>query len=195
MERRLAAILAADVVGYSRLMGEDETGTLERLKSLRRELVQPRITERKGRIVKLMGDGLLAEFPSVVEAVQCAVEIQEAIPGREAGVAEDTRIRLRMGVNLGDIIFEGSDIYGDGVNVAARLEAMAPAGGIWISDLVYQSITGKTDGDFVAMGQQQLKNIAAPVQVWQWSGGDMTRDRDGKASAQELEQEVKFCRI
>ena len=125
MERRLAAIFAADVVGYTRLMGEDEAGTLERLKSLRKELVQPKIAERKGRIVKLMGDGLLAEFPSVVEAVQCAVDIQQSMIGREADLPDDRRIRLRIGVNLGDIIVEGSDIYGDGVNVAARLEALA----------------------------------------------------------------------
>ncbi len=122
MERRLTAILAADVVGYSRLMGEDETGTLERLKSLRRELVQPRIAERKGRIVKLMGDGLLAEFPSVVEAVQCAVDIQGSITEREVDLLDESRIHLRIGVNLGDIIVEGSDIYGDGVNVAPRCE-------------------------------------------------------------------------
>ncbi|MEE8292915.1 MAG: adenylate/guanylate cyclase domain-containing protein, partial [Kiloniellales bacterium] len=118
MERRLVAILAADVVGYSRLMGKDETGTLKRLKSLRKELVQPNITERKGRIVKLMGDGLLAEFPSVVEAVQCAVGIQKSILGRETELTQERRMRLRIGVNLGDIIVEGSDIYGDGVNVA-----------------------------------------------------------------------------
>jgi len=119
MERRLAAILAADVVGYSRLMGADEVGTLERLKSLRKELVQPKITECKGRIVKLMGDGLLAEFPSVVEAVRCAVDIQQSVVGRESNLPEERRIRLRIGLNLGDIIVEGSDIYGDGVNVAA----------------------------------------------------------------------------
>ncbi len=125
MERRLSAILAADVVGYSRLMGDDEAGTLERLKSLRKDIVQPSIRERKGRVVKLMGDGLLAEFPSVVEAVQCAVEIQERVTGRETDAVADQRIRLRIGVNLGDIIVEGSDIYGDGVNVAARLEGLA----------------------------------------------------------------------
>ncbi len=137
MERRLAAILAADVVGYSRLMGEDEAGTLERLKSLRKEVVQPKIAERKGRIVKLMGDGLLAEFPSVVEAVQCAVEIQQDMAGQEADLPDERRIRLRIGVNLGDIIVEGSDIYGDGVNVAARLEGLAEPGGICISFNVY----------------------------------------------------------
>jgi class 3 adenylate cyclase len=119
LERRLVAILAADVVGYSHLMGEDEAGTLDRLKALRKELVQPKIKERKGRIVKLMGDGLLAEFPSVVEAVQCAGDIQDSMSEREADLPDDQRIRLRIGVNLGDIIVEGSDIYGDGVRLPA----------------------------------------------------------------------------
>jgi adenylate cyclase len=128
--RRLAAILAADVVGFSRLMGADEAGTLERLKALRRELVQPKIAERSGRIVKLMGDGLLAEFPSVVEAVLCAVELQQDITAREPDLADERRIRLRIGINLGDVMVEGSDIYGDGVNIAARLEALAEPGGI-----------------------------------------------------------------
>ena len=125
MERRLAAILAADVVGYSRLMGEDEAGTLARLKALRRELVQPSITDHKGRIVKLMGDGLLAEFPSVIEAVRCAADIQERMADREASLTDEHRIKLRIGINLGDIIVDGNDIYGDGVNIAARLEGLA----------------------------------------------------------------------
>ncbi len=122
VERKLTTILAADVVGYSRLMGADEAGTLARLKTLRKDLVQPEITGGRGRIVKLMGDGLLAEFPSVVEAVRCAVDIQQDMVGREADRPDESRLRLRIGVNLGDIIVEGSDIYGDGVNVAARLE-------------------------------------------------------------------------
>ncbi len=125
VERKLAAILAADVVGYSRLMGEDEAGTLARLKYLHKELVQPKIAGGRGRIVKLMGDGLLAEFPSVVEAVQCAVDIQQDMSGRETDLPDERRIMLRIGVNLGDIIVEGLDIYGDGVNVAARLEGLA----------------------------------------------------------------------
>ena len=169
MERRLAAILAADVVGYSRLMGEDETGTLERLKSLRKELVQPKITERKGRVVKLMGDGLLAEFPSVVEAVQCAVEIQQTMIGREADLPDERRIRLRIGVNLGDIIVEGSDIYGDGVNVAARLEGLAEPGGICISGKVYEEVRDRTNYSFEDAGEHEVKNIARPVHVWRWS--------------------------
>jgi TolB-like protein len=171
LERRLAAILAADVVGYSRLMGEDEAGTLERLKSLRRELVQPRITERKGRIVKLMGDGLLAEFPSVVEAVQCAVDIQQSMIGREVDSSDERRIRLRIGVNLGDIIVEGSDIYGDGVNVAARLEALADPGGICISGPAFDTVDGKLDLAFEDIGEQQVKNIAKPVRVFRLASG------------------------
>ncbi len=171
MERRLAAILAADVVGYSRLMGEDEAGTLERLKSLRKELVQPGITERKGRIVKFMGDGLLAEFPSVVEAVQCAIDIQRSMIGREAELPDEQRIRLRIGVNLGDIIVEGSDIYGDGVNVAARLEALADPGGICISGPAFDTVDGKLDLAFEDIGEQQMKNIAKPVRVYRLASG------------------------
>jgi adenylate cyclase len=169
LERRLAAILAADVVGYSRLMGEDETGTLERLKSLRRELVQPKIMERMGRIVKLMGDGLLAEFPSVVEAVGCAVDIQQGMAGKEADLPDERRIRLRIGVNLGDIIVEGSDIYGDGVNVAARLEGLAEPGGICISSKVYEEVRTKLSTVFEDLGEQEVKNIAEPVRVYRWT--------------------------
>jgi adenylate cyclase len=169
VERRLAAILAADVVGYSRLMGEDEAGTLERLKSLRRELVQPKIAEGRGRIVKLMGDGLLAEFPSVVEAVQCAVDIQQDMAAREVGLPDERRIRLRIGVNLGDIIVEGSDIYGDGVNVAARLEGLAEPGGICISGKVYEEVRNKLPTAFEDLGEQQVKNIAEPVRVYRWT--------------------------
>ncbi len=171
MERRLAAILAADVVGYSRLMGEDEAGTLARLKSLHKELVRPSITERKGRIVKLMGDGLLAEFPSVVEAVQCAADIQKAMPDRETDLPEERRTRLRIGVNLGDIIVEGSDIYGDGVNVAARLEALAEPGGICVSGPTFDTVDGKLDLAFEDIGEQQVKNIAKPVRVYRLASG------------------------
>jgi adenylate cyclase len=167
LARRLAAILAADVVGYSRLMGEDETGTLERLKSLRRELVQPKIAERGGRIVKLMGDGLLAEFPSVVEAVQCAIDIQQEVAEREPDISDDRRIRLRVGINLGDVIVEGSDIYGDGVNVAARLEALADPGGICVSSAVFDSVKGKVGLDFADLGEQQVKNIKEPIRAYQ----------------------------
>ena len=167
MERRLAAILVADVVGYSRLMGEDETGTLERLNALRRDLVQPKITERKGRIVKLMGDGLLAEFPSVVEAVHCAVDVQTEMIGREPEITEEQRIRLRIGVNLGDIIVKSSDIFGDGVNVAARLEALAEPGAICVSGTVFDHVKDKVDLEFLDLGEQQVKNIDQPVRVYQ----------------------------
>ena len=169
MERRLAAILAADVVGYSRLMGTDEAGILKRLKALRSELVEPRIKERKGRIVKLMGDGLLAEFPSIVEAVQCAVDIQQRIAEREPDVSEEHRLILRIGVNLGDVIIEGLDIYGDGVNVAARLEALSDPGGICISDAVYEQVRDRLDLKFEDIGEQHVKNIDRPVQAWKWS--------------------------
>ena len=181
MERRLAAILAADVVGYSRLMGEDEAGTLARLKSLRKELVQPWITEHKGRIVKLMGDGLLAEFPSVIEAAQCALNIQELMLGREADMPKERRIRLRIGVNLGDIIVEGSDIYGDGVNVAARLEGLAEPGGICVSGKVYEEVRNKLPAAFEDLGEQEVKNIPEPIRVYRWTGAaDALRTGMGK---------------
>jgi len=166
LERKLTAILAADVVGYSRLMGVDEAGTLERLKSLRKELVQPKIAERKGRIVKLMGDGLLAEFPSVVEAVLCAVDVQRGMNERESEITDERRIRLRIGVNLGDIIVEGSDIYGDGVNVAARLEGLADPGSICVSGTVFDHVKAKVDLDFVDLGEQEVKNIEQPVRIY-----------------------------
>jgi adenylate cyclase len=169
VERKLTTILAADVVGYSRLMGEDEAGTLARLKSLRKELVQPKIAGGRGRIVKLMGDGLLAEFPSVVEAVRCAVDIQQDMAGREAGLPDERRIRLRIGVNLGDIIVEGSDIYGDGVNVAARLEGLAEPGGICISGKVYEEVRNKLATAFEDLGEQEVKNIREPVRVYRWT--------------------------
>ena len=182
MERRLTAILAADVVGYSRLMGQDEAGTLERLKCLRTELVQPKITERKGRIVKLMGDGLLAEFPSVVEAVQCAVDVQRGMNARELDITDDRRIRLRIGINLGDIIVEGSDIYGDGVNVAARLEALADPGTICVSGTVFDHVKAKVDLDFVDLGELEVKNIEQPIQVYRIApnnGMDAKQAADG----------------
>src|ERR1700751_3778989 len=143
VERRLAAILAADVVGYSRLMGADEEGTLERLKAHRRELVDPKIRKHRGRIVKTTGDGLLAEFPSVVDAVRCAAEVQRGMIDREPEVPDERRIRFRIGINLGDIIADGEDIFGDGVNVAARLEALAEPGGICVSRVVRDQIRDK----------------------------------------------------
>src|SRR5262245_5370560 len=163
--RRLSAILAADVAGYSRLMGADEERTLERLKAHRRQLVDPKIKEHHGRIVKTTGDGLLVEFPSVVDAVRCAVEIQRAMVDRNTDIAEDKRITFRIGVNLGDVIADGGDIYGDGVNVAARLEALAEPGGICISGTVWDHIRDKLPYVFEDMGEQAVKNIARPVRV------------------------------
>jgi adenylate cyclase len=164
--RKLAAILLADVVSYSRMMGEDEEGTLARLKTLLAELIEPTILAFNGRIVKLLGDGILAEFPSSVEATACAVTIQESMPRRNADIPENRQIRLRMGIHIGDIIVDGDDIYGDGVNICARLEPLAPIGGICISEAVHDSIRNKLELDVESLGEQQVKNIANPVRVF-----------------------------
>jgi TolB-like protein/class 3 adenylate cyclase/Tfp pilus assembly protein PilF len=164
--RRLAAILAADVAGYSRLMGADEEGTHERLKTHLRELVEPKIAEHRGRVVKNTGDGLLAEFPSVVDAVRCAVEVQRGMIDREPDVAKEGRIRFRMGVNLGDVIVEPDDIFGDGVNLAARLEELAEAGGICISRVVRDQIRDKLPYAFEDRGEQSVKNISRPARIY-----------------------------
>ena len=169
MERRLAAILAADVVGYSRLMEKDDVGTLALLRAHRSELMEPLIANHAGRIVKLMGDGALAEFPSVVDAIACAVAIQQGMAERNAGLVGDKRIDLRIGVNLGDLIIEGDDLYGDGVNVAARLESLAEPGGICISGTVLEHIAGKLPYEFADGGVQSVKNISRPVRIWHWS--------------------------
>jgi adenylate cyclase len=171
VERRLAAILAADVAGYSRLMGADEEGTLDRLKAHRRELVDPKVKEYRGRIVKTTGDGMLVEFRSVVDAVRCAVEVQRAMVDRNADVPEGKRITLRIGINLGDVIADGDDIYGDGVNIAARLEALAEPGGICISRLVYDQIRDKLSYTFEDRGEQSVKNIARPIGAFMLGGG------------------------
>ena len=165
-ERRLAAILAADVAGYSRLMGGDEEGTLAALKIHRRELIDPKIAEHRGRIVKTTGDGVLVEFASAVDAVRCALEIQRAMAERNAAIPEKRRIEFSMGLNVGDIIIDEGDIYGDGVNIAARVETLAVAGAICLSDNAYQQIKGKLALDVSDMGEQQLKNIAQPVRVY-----------------------------
>jgi adenylate cyclase len=167
--RRLAAILAADVSGYSRLMGVDEEGTHERLSAHRRHLVDPKINEHHGRIVKNTGDGVLVEFASVVDAVRCAAEIQRAMIDQDPEIAEDRRIRFRVGINLGDIIVDGDDIFGDGVNIAARLEALAQPGGICISRVVRDQIRDKLPHAFQDMGDQNVKNIARPVRVYAMS--------------------------
>jgi adenylate cyclase len=161
--RRLAAVFAADVAGYSRLMGADEEGTLRRLQAHRRELIDPKVREHKGRIVKTTGDGMLAEFPSVVDAVRCAVEAQRGMLDREADTAEEQRIRFRIGINLGDVIVDQGDIFGDGVNVAARLEALAEPGGLCVSGTVRDHIGDRLPYAFTALGEQVVKNIARPV--------------------------------
>src|SRR5246500_5355583 len=164
--RRLTAILAADVAGYSRLMGADEEGTHERLKAHLRELVDPKIEEHRGRIVKNTGDGFLAEFASVVDAVRCAVEVQRGMIDREPEMPDDRRIRLRIGINLGDVIAEEDDIFGDGVNVAARLEALAEPGGICVSRVVRDQVRDKLPYPFEDRGEQSVKNIARSVRAF-----------------------------
>ncbi len=166
MERRLTAILSADVVGYSRLMGADEVGTLERLKACRRELIDPVIEEFHGRIIKLMGDGALVEFASVVDAVQCAAVIQRKMASQGQGITAVQRIQFRIGINLGDVIVEGDDIYGDGVNIAARLQTLSQPGGICISGTAFDHAVHKADVGFSVLGEQHLKNIADPVRVY-----------------------------
>src|SRR5438270_10721230 len=164
--RRLTAILAADVAGYSRLMGADEEGTHERLKGHLGELVNPKIAEHRGRIVKNTGDGFLAEFASVIDAVRCAVEVQRGMADRNAGAPPEKRIEFRVGINLGDVIAEEHDIFGDGVNVAARLEALAEPGGICVSRVVRDQVRDKVAFAFEDLGEQQVKNIARPVRVY-----------------------------
>jgi adenylate cyclase len=173
VQRRLAAILAADVAGYSRLMGADEEGTLAALKELRRELADPKIKEHRGRIVKTTGDGLLVEFASVVDAVRCAVEVQQEMAERNVGVPEEQRIQFRIGINLGDIIKDGRDIYGDGVNVAARLEALAEPGGICVNRVVRDQVRDKLDFAFEDAGERRVKNIARPLRVYHVRPGQL----------------------
>ncbi len=162
--RKLAAILAADVVGYSRLMGEDEAGTARAVRE-HREAARPIVTGLGGRIVKTTGDGLLLEFPSVVAAVECAIAIQKLMAERNAETPEAKRIVYRIGVNLGDVLIEGDDILGDGVNIAARLEGLCQPGGVLISGAAYDHVRGRIDAEFVDLGEKQLKNIARPVRV------------------------------
>ena len=165
-ERRLTAILAADVVGYSRLMGANEEGTLGALKAIRRELGDPKIAEHRGRIVKTTGDGLLVEFASVVDAVRCAADGQWEMAERNTGVPAEARIEFRVGINLGDIIIDGDDIFGDGVNVAARLETLAEPGGICVGRVVRYQVRDELAFAFEDMGEQQVKTIARPVRVY-----------------------------
>jgi adenylate cyclase len=169
--RRLAAILAADVVGYSRLIGADEQGTLNRLRAIRTEIVDPSIAQYRGRIVKTTGDGLLVEFSSVVDALQCATEVQAVMAERNTGIDTEKRIELRMGINVGDVVVEDGDIFGDGVNVAARLEGLAHPGGICVSARVQEDATGRLNLTFQDLGERTLKNIARPVRVHRVSMG------------------------
>jgi adenylate cyclase len=164
--RRLAAILAADAVGYSRLMAADETGTHARLKALRKGFIEPKIEEHHGRLVKLTGDGALVEFASVLDAVACAVEIQRGVSGRNAAIAADDQIRFRIGVNLGDVIFDDDDLYGDGVNVAARLEALAEPGGVCISAKVHDEVKNKLGFGYQDLGPQPVKNLPEPIRAF-----------------------------
>ena len=183
IQRRLAAILAADVVGYSRLMERDEASTLTALKARRKEVLDPLIVRHQGRVFKELGDATLAEFGSAVNAVECAAELQQAMAAANADVPEESRIVLRIGVNLGDVMIEGTDLYGDGVNVAARLEGLAEPGGVAISDMVHEHLRGRIGIDFVDRGMHEVKNIQRPVHVWAWSpdmsAGDSLKTANG----------------
>src|SRR5215475_913159 len=175
VERRLAAILAVDVAGYSRLMGANEEGTLAALRVVRRELGDPKIAEHRGRIVKTTGDGLLAEFASVVDAVRCAVEVQREMIARNAAAPAERRIEFRMGINVGDIIIEDGDIFGDGVNIAARLEALAEPGGVCLSAAAHEQVRDRLDIAFDDLGEQQVKNIIRPVRTYRVALGGSSR--------------------
>jgi adenylate cyclase len=183
--RRLAAVLAADVVGYSRLMAADETGTLAALKHFREKLFNPAVEAHNGRIVKLIGDGTLVDFASVVDAVECAVAVQNAVAGRVLPPGAPA-IQLRIGVNLGDVIIDGDDIYGDGVNVAARLEPLADPGGVCVSSIVHESVGNRIDGVFKDCGQVRVKNIDRPLSIWKWRPGDAPLASSSKAPEPEI---------
>ncbi len=182
VQRRLAAILASDVVGYSRLMRADEAGTLAQLKTLRKELLDPKIAEYGGRIVKTTGDGILIEFPSAVDAVLHAVDVQQAMARRNADIAESQRMEIRMGINVGDVIVEDDDLFGDGVNVAARLEGLADPGGICISGNANEQVRDKLQAMFEDLGEQQVKNIDRPVQAYR-----VSLDSEGAAKATDIQ--------
>jgi class 3 adenylate cyclase/pimeloyl-ACP methyl ester carboxylesterase len=191
--RRLAAILAADVAGYSRLMGVDEEGTLAALKAHRREIVNPNITEHHGRIVKTTGDGTLVEFASAVDAVRCALAIQQRMAERNVSLPEDRRIDFRLGINVGDIVIDEDDIFGDGVNVAARLESIADRGGVCISRQVLDQIEGKIPVSCRELGRQNLKNIARPVEVYAINLNDAAPPGAGVLAAANLHQKIRYC--
>ena len=194
VERRLAAILASDMVGYSRLIEVDEEGTLARQKAHRSEFIDPKIAEYNGRIVKSTGDGLLLEFASAVDALRCAVDIQRTIAEREAEVPEDRRIRYRVGINVGDIVIDGDDILGAGVNIAARLEGIADSGGICISRAVYDQVHSSVDEVFEDIGEQKVKNIVAPISTFKINlGTEAPKQKTAPGDLTEAQQEIRFC--
>jgi adenylate cyclase len=186
MERRLAAVLAADVAGYSRLMGLDEEGTLARLKVVRKNLVDPIIASHRGRIVKTTGDGMLVEFGSAVDAVRGAVEVQRGMAEQNVSVPQDQRIEFRIGIHVGDIIFDDNDIFGDGVNIAARLEGIAEPGGVCMSDDTYRQVRGKVETACDDLGPQILKNIVEPMRAWrvQLGGQSVATAQTGSPAGQ-----------
>lgn len=207
-QRKLAAILAADIVGYSRLMELDEPGTIARQKANWSDVVEPKIGEFHGRVVKLMGDGALVEFASAIDSVRCAIALQQAMALREADLPEEVRIQYRVGINVGDIVIDGDDILGDGVNVAARVEGLARPGGIAISASAYEHVRGKLGSQFEDGGAHSVKNIFRPIQVWNWTGeaaGEILERRDGNptrisnvtkglaGSSPEVRQEIRYC--
>ena len=192
-ERRLAAVLAADVAGYSRLIGVDEEGTLAALKAHRREVFNPKIAEHHGRIVKTIGDGMLVEFASAVDAVRCAFEIQQTMTERNEDTSDDRRIDFRVGINVGDIVIDEGDIFGDGVNVAARLESIAERGGVCVSRQVLDQIEGKVPVVCRELGRQNLKNIARPVEVYAISLNDAGPPGSTFLATANLHQKIKYC--
>ena len=189
--RRLAAILAADVVGYSRLIGADESGTLQAFKSIRAELFEPAIATHNGRLVKTTGDGFLVEFSSVVDSLRCAVELQREMVERNVAVPTENRIEFRIGVNVGDVVVEDDDIFGDGVNIAARLEGLAEPGGICVSARVQEDAAGKLDLAFEDMGELELKNIVRPVRVFRLHSDSVVGG--GEAHPRVARQAVRGC--
>lgn len=191
MERRLAAILAADMYGYSRLMEADETGVISRQKAHRRELIDPEIERNRGHIIKTTGDGLLVEFASASDAVRSAIDIQTGMMQREGGRSENERILYRVGINVGDIVFDDGDIFGDGVNVASRLESLAEPGGVCVSDSAYQMVQDRLTEPFHDLGSQRVKNISRAIRVWQWVPDTLGRDVEIAEAA--LTQRVQFC--
>jgi TolB-like protein/class 3 adenylate cyclase/cytochrome c-type biogenesis protein CcmH/NrfG len=197
-QRKLAAVLQVDMAGYSRLMGDDEAGTLARLKILQQDLLYPTVKAFHGRIVKLMGDGLLVEYPSVVEAVACAVTIQQRMAQHNRDVADSEKIQFRVGINLSDVIIDGDDIYGDGVNICARLEGLAPTGGICISGTVYDALGNKLPLDFKSLGEQKVKNIAQPVRVYSVqlaAGAELPKPGEQIHSAESLTNSARKLKL